>query len=136
MGIEHETVEKMRLTYRQLFKGNDPFMEVFTDKLPHRLFLCPTEGYFLTEEQYLALNKTVKAIGESTFFLSEIEGEPDFSDKSCHWRIHASTSYREYCQLPIYLENIIYSEAGNWGVIISHEEHALFGGGLLYHTII
>lgn len=128
MSLEQETIKRMRSTYVQLFNGNDPFTEVFTDKLPSRLILCPTEGYFLTEEQYLALITTMEIIGESSFFISEVEGEPDVFSNRGHWQINVDTPYEEYCRSPIYVENAIYSEAGNWGLIISHEEHALFGG--------
>lgn len=128
MSLEQETIKRMRSTYGQLFKGNDPFTEVFTDELPNRLILCPTKGYFLTDEQYLALIRTMGTLGESSFFISEVEGEHDVFNNPGHWRINVDTPYEDYCQLPIYLENAIYSEAGNWGLIISHEEHALFGG--------
>jgi hypothetical protein len=128
MSGEENTIEKMRLIYWELFMGNDPFTEVFTNKLPCRIILCPTEGYFLTEAQYLALIRTMNALGESSFFVSEVEGEPDFFNGPGHWQFKAEISYSEYRQLPVYLENAIYSESGNWGLIISHEEHALFGG--------
>ena len=128
MSIDAATIEKMRLTYWELFNSNDPFAEVFTDKLSNRMILCPTDGYFLTEEQYMALLKTMKSLDEVSFFISEVEGESDFFNSPSHWRICVETSYEEYCQLPVCLENAIYSESGLWGLIISHEEHALFGG--------
>lgn len=130
MSVNEKTLEKMRPVYWALFKSNDPFVEVFTNTLPSRIILCPTEGYFLTEAQYLTLIRTMKGLGESSFFVSEIEGEPDFYTSSSHWQVSVEASYDEYCQLPLYLENAIYSMSGNWGIIISHEEHALFGGNV------
>lgn len=131
MSVDKATVEKMGLTYWKMFKGNDPFTEVFTDQLPHRMILCPTEGYFLTEQHFVALLKTMRSLGESSFYLSEVEGEPDFINSSGHWEISADTTYDEYCQLPVYLENVLYSKSGRRGIIISHEENALFGGSSL-----
>lgn len=128
MSVAQETLNRMRSTFDQLFKGHDPFAEVFTEKLPSRLILCPTDGYFLTEEQYQALIRTMEILGESSFFISEVEGEPDVFTNPGHWLITADTSYEAYYQLPIYLEKSLYSEAGHWGIIVSHEEHALFGG--------
>jgi hypothetical protein len=43
-------------------------------------------------------------------------------------KVGIETSYREYEQEDIIIENAIYSSHGNWGIIISHEEHAVLGG--------
>lgn len=48
--------------------------------------------------------------------------------KHKHIKVGIETSYREYEQEDIIIENTIYSSHGNWGIIISHEEHAVLGG--------
>lgn len=45
-------------------------------------------------------------------------------------------SYEDYSQLSLTLENAIYSRDGNWGVLISHEMHALIAGSREFMTAL
>lgn len=119
----------LQKAFQNVFKTNDPFGEMFQNYIGERLILCPIEGYYLTEKQFVALVNTVTALDENKIYVSEVESEECFSTKGCkHWAMPIPTGYDEYFHLPIVLENSIYSVNGKWGILISHEEHAVIGG--------
>ncbi len=121
--VNREEIKKFDKIFKRVFQSKDAFGEMFQEDIKKRIILCPTDGYFLTNEQFFALLKTLKEIGEDKFLLSIIEGR-----NNDNWLIENNTSYDEYSQLPIYLENAIFSTQGEWGLLISHEEYAVFGG--------
>ena len=108
--------------WRQLFRSADPFTVPFDGSI---LFFYTTDGYVLAQEQYEAIKSS--AGNEATFYLSvvEIAGEPLARDATyqCEW-----PSYEEYAALPIYLENALFSPKARWGVLVSHEDHAVMAG--------
>src|SRR5207247_7475531 len=57
----------------------------------------------------------------------ETEWEGDFFDRGRHW-IGRDVPYEVYTALGLTLENALYSPSGQWGVLISHEQHALVAG--------
>ncbi|MCH9608834.1 MAG: hypothetical protein S4CHLAM45_07460 [Chlamydiales bacterium] len=119
--------EYIRNIWKKLFLSNNPFKDVFSSLVKDRLLLYPTHGYHLTEEQYHALVGTIQEMGETAFYISEIEYSGDFLSKGQHW-LCALPNYQEYKQIPLVLENTVYSEIGTFGLIISHEDHGLIGG--------
>lgn len=127
---------KLKMEFQKVFKGIDPFHEVFKDAVVERLIIYPTDGYYLTPEQFEALLISAKIVGDSEVYISEVESQSDCFEASesdrryqCkHWIVENQTELNQYYKLPIVLENAIYSPQGKWGIIISHEEHALLGG--------
>jgi hypothetical protein len=127
---------KLKTEFLKVFKGIDPFHEVFNDAVVERLIIYPTDGYYLTPEQFEALLNAANIVGDSEIYISEVESESDCftageSDRKyqCkHWVVENQIQLNQYYELPIVLENAIYSPQGKWGIIISHEEHALLGG--------
>lgn len=137
--VEKYEVDKLRTAFYKIFKHNDPFRDMFLDGISERIIICPTEGYNLTNEQFIALIESIKAVKDESFYISEIEGENCFNYKkeegyyNCkHWECELDIRLNEYLKLPIAIENAIYSPSGIWGVMISHEEHAVLGGNDLF----
>lgn len=126
---EIEQILILQKVFNKVFKINDPFGEMFQDYVKERLILCPTNGYCLDEDQYKALVETVASMGEAKICISEVESEDCFTSmRPNHWVVSTTTQYDGYIRLPLVLENSIYSLDGKWGILISHEEHAVIGG--------
>lgn len=129
-----ETKKNLECNFQKVFKNKDPFDNCFTENIQTKQLLFPTEGYYLQREQFDALRKAISQIGETNFYISEIEGD-SFSDSPSsdsyeysHLMGESSSTFEDYVNVPIVIENAIYSTYGKWGVIISHEGHAILGG--------
>ena len=129
--------QEMKTRFKDVFNGIDPFKEIFKDSIQEKLILFPTEGYYLSHKQFEALIRAVEFIGENEIYISEIESENDSFASSqsisesyqCkHWIVKDLIDISEYSKILIVVENAIYSSLGNWGLVISHEEHAVLGG--------
>lgn len=126
---EPERTLNMQTAFGKVFKTSDPFGEMFQPDVKEKQILCPTDGYYLSREQFKALQDTLVALGEEKVYLSEVEADECFSNKNCsHWELSVTNSYEEYLELPVILENSLYSLSGTWGILISQEEHAVIGG--------
>ena len=123
-----EQIKKIENLFNSVFLSKDPFGEMFRTEMDERLVLCPTNGYYLSKNQFDALMKVVKFIGEKEMIVSIVENESNSFLDADHWVCKNSINYSQYIQLPLYLENSIYSQVGKWGILISHEEHAVIGG--------
>ncbi len=120
-------IKKVEEIFFRIFKNKDPFGEMFQENIVKRMILCPIDGYYLNKNQYSAILEALKVNGERRFVISIIEG---YNNES--WLVETNTSYNEYLQLPVYLENAIFSTQGDWGLMISHEEYAVLGGDELF----
>ncbi|MGJ0909516.1 hypothetical protein [Clostridium botulinum] len=121
-------IDEFENSFKKIFKNNNPFGEVFQYKIQEGLILCPTEGYFLTKRQFTALLVTLDEIGDKEVIISIVEYDDNYFKDSEHWLINSKIEFNDYINMPIYLENAIYSKNGEWGILISHEEHAVIGG--------
>ncbi|MFD2172159.1 hypothetical protein [Tumebacillus lipolyticus] len=127
-------VKTLEDNFLKVFKNKDPFDNCFTDNIQAKLLLFPTDGYYLQHEHFNVLCQAISQFGEEDFYLSEIEGDC-FSESSTggsyehgHWEGTSSSTFEDYTDIPVVLENAIYSTCGSWGVMISHEGHAVLGG--------
>lgn len=120
--------------FYQIFSNNDPFGKMFVSSISNKILLYPTNGYYLSTKQFSILVQAIQIFGESSFYLSEVEGEAFIEDDLCsvhsnkHLELSINTTYGEYESETIIFENAIYSCKGKWGIIISHEDHAVLGG--------
>ena len=117
----------LRRTWASVFASTDPFTVPFTETIEAYVVFHPTDGYHLTRSQYEVLLAAARDVGDGHFFVSVVEYEPDFISEQDHWRC-SFPSYDDYLRLPLVLENAIYSAQSQWGVLVSHEDHALVGG--------
>lgn len=116
-------------SWRRVFTDNDPFGWPFASWVSAGGVVYPTDGLHLTRTQYEALTSALGTIGETGFFISAVESDGlEFQRRPWgHWWSEQA-SYEEYCALDLTLENALYSRHGRWGVLISHEMHAVVGG--------
>ncbi len=127
-----EKIASLQKVFNLIFKSKDPFNEIFTENIYDNLLLRPTDGYQLTEEQFKALQKAIQETQNQDVFISITEYRDMFSSDSEHWKIDSNLDYDGYTNLGIFLENAIYSSDGTWGILISHENHAVIGGNPLF----
>ncbi|MMZ54642.1 hypothetical protein D1872_164670 [compost metagenome] len=131
-------LDTMQNQFYKVFKNTDPFGELFHDSIEHRLILCPVKQYRLNKDQYHALLQATKAEGDTIFYITETELEDCFSIAEPHfiqprsWQCSLQLSFDDYDDNWFYLENTIYSPNGKWGLMISHEDHAVLGGSKLF----
>ena len=119
----------IRAAWRRVFSTNDAFSWPFRETVEIGRVFYPTDGCHLARGQYSALVDAIQSVGETGFLLSVVESEGlSFLDRDRgHWSCDLPP-YEEYSALDLTLENALYSKGGHWGVLISHEMHALVGG--------
>lgn len=138
-ALFNTSLNRVKESYMRIFTSNNPFEDCFSKEIKKVNLLFPVDGYKLIKKQYDALIFTIRNIYvDEEIFVSEIESEsirdifrPNNDDTKYvlkHWAIDLSTSYDEYIGMDINVENAIYSSKSNWGIIVSHEEHAVIGG--------
>ncbi len=116
-----------------VFDSGDAFGAPFQPRISQVIAFYPTANYRLTEAQYSAVLAGIRCLGEDEFFISHTErarGAFDPRESGEHvddWSCQLPT-YAEYVSTPVFLENALYSASGAWGVLLSHEEHAVLGG--------
>lgn len=109
-------------SFHRVFEHKDPFSSEGVTSLPIRVVLFPTDGYHLTETQFNAMKSAAKAIDETYFYVCETEVE--YLEKANTWLCDSPT-YAEYSSVFVGIENAVFSADSHWGLIISHELHAL-----------
>jgi hypothetical protein len=123
-----DNINRARLAFNQLFSSTSPFEPAGRIELPVRVVLFPTDSYHLDNGQFKALISAIQRKSERSFFISEVESEDPFDPnaqwKRQHWEC-TNPTFDEYASLIIGVDNALYSENGSWGVLISHELHAL-----------
>ncbi len=110
-----------------IFVSDDPFSWPFSADQQARMLFYPTEGYHLSEDQYKAVVTAAREMGDDGFLVSIIEGQGNIAERGGHWWCEFP-SYDQYLELPLVLENAVYSKSRKWGILISHEDHAVVGG--------
>lgn len=118
---------KLKQKWDSIFCSPDPFGIPFYDSLTTFLVFYPTEGYYLSKSQYFAITEAAKQFGDKGFWLSETEWHRGDFFTGQHWWCDFP-SYEDYLRLSLPLENAMYSQCADWGLIISHEDHAIVGG--------
>jgi len=117
----------LREAWNAVFAGRDPFVDSLQQDLKRCGLFFPTDGYHLTDEQFRAVMSAARAVGDSQFVVSEVEYAGDFFRRGRHWLCPVD-EFASYVELPLVLENAVYSPAGKWGLLVSHEQHAIVGG--------
>ncbi len=132
--LQIKQLKDMEVAFSKVFKAKDPFEDAFNNNIKSKLLIFPTTGYYLTQKQYASLTNLLISFEENSFYISEVEGncfsldQDPTSYKHVHWKMNSDCKYDEYLKIPLALENAIYSVNGRWGMIVSHEDHAIFGG--------
>ena len=135
-------IELMMNSFYSIFDNTNPFKPIINRNYKMIVFY-PTKGYFISEKQFKSLINTLQLIGEKTFYISEIEnGKESFNLNNDvekysfkHFIVDVELDINEYFNSQIILENAIYSTKGTWGIIISHEEHAILAADKNFMSI-
>ncbi len=130
--------ENAKKSWDKIFVSTDPFTWPFQDTIEDYLLFYPADGFELTKKQYKATLKAAEKIGDNKFYFSVVEAEEDiFKEKeilntNIHW-LCENPDYKEYLSIvTIPLECGLFSWGGNWGMLISHEDHAVVGGSKVF----
>jgi hypothetical protein len=112
-----------------LFQSVDPFDEPLRPGVEARALLYP-ESYMLEEAEFAAVARAGREVGDTHVIVSITEefGVTAGADAN-HWQLRG-TDYAAYQRLASVgvLENALYSPSGRWGLLMSHEQHAIAGG--------
>jgi hypothetical protein len=126
----HEYIYKV---FTSVFTSNDPFNKPIASSLYCRAILYPI-AYKLETIELQAVALAAQAVGDNGFYLTVTERPNEVEqDRPYHWYIPVE-DLESYYKLssPFVLENTLYSHEGKWGMIISHEQHAVIGGSDLF----
>lgn len=128
-----EIQTELKPAFDKVFVSADPWRPPFTAHASDRLLIWPIGHYMLNKDQFAAVCAAALAVGEHTAWLSVIEGShgDDFGERK-----HAEVSLEDYDQYGVLtwefpfgmMGNALYSPHGHWGVLISIDAFALFGG--------
>ncbi|NMH68003.1 hypothetical protein HF072_04340 [Bacillus sp. RO3] len=134
-----DNMSRLKEVFQSIFQKSDPFGNPFQESLTEKVLIFPTNGYDLHENQFQALMNTIEQVGQGTFCVSESEGDSfnlshDFHSDLApqHWAAGSTMTYEDYQSIPLVVENALYSLQGQWGLQVSHEDHAVLAGDLLF----
>lgn len=126
--------------YYRVFRTLDPFdAALFTSKIERRIILCQTAGFHLTKHQYAALLMTLQELNSEDYFLLSRHDIHAFCEVDlngqvpCHLKCPKNYPHEKYREtgnefdLCLY-SPCLYSQNGNWGIILSDEWSAALGG--------
>jgi len=127
---EYEYRQEVSHVFNSIFQSDDPFDEPMRPTIHPRAILYPV-AYELEPVKLQAVVAAAQVVGDIGFYLSVTE-RPPVSDQNrpYHWFIPLEDPglYYSLNGYQFVLENAIYSPKGRWGMIISHEQHAIVGG--------
>jgi hypothetical protein len=124
-----------------VFGSFDPFGAPFRDSIARRAILWPV-SYFLSDDEFEALSFAANAVGDEGFYEFMSENPPHlcaldgtdvhagsgaFDDPPPHYYACGDLAGYDRHQ-NTYLETVLLSATARWGMIISHEDHAVVGG--------
>lgn len=119
--------------FRAVFQATDPFDAPLTAEMTARGLLYPV-AYLLEPMQFAAVVTAARSVGDECLCLSVTE---QFDGVSGTEAVHYIFDYWEGAEYQSLgevgvLENALYSPSGQWGLLISHEQHAVVGGARMF----
>jgi len=127
----HAWEQEYAAGFRSVFRNVDPFNAPFSDTVESKALLYPV-AYVLDRAEFVAVFQAASAVGDAAICASVVEGRVPVP-RGPHWRLEhwEYDEYRELQDLGV-LENALYSPTGKWGLLVSHEQHALVGGSAVF----
>lgn len=107
----------------RIFAELDAFGSPFADGVVERALLFPVP-IELEPGQIAALRAAARAVGDETIFMEEIESS---RHEERFWELSTDEG-APYVVADPWLDTALFSPAGTWGVLVSHEDHAVLGG--------
>lgn len=120
---------------RQVFINDDPTENPFSDNIPERLIVSPLD--YVETELIDAVITVASNSGEKNCYLTNLgryEGEANHCYMSLA-ELHDENAYLSYARVVdgvnidifCWIDYVIYSDKGTWGIMISHEDFAVIG---------
>jgi hypothetical protein len=127
--LEAEFRSEAKRAFESVFSSSNPFEAPFAAPVESRALLFPMH-YTMEKPLARAIRKAAMQLNEGSFYLSVLERPAaDEQDRAYHWHLGFNELDRyESLAYPFVLENAVYSDRGTWGIMFSHEHHALLGG--------
>ena len=134
--IEPDKLIKAKRAFGRVFRSVDPFDAPFMEEITDRAIFYPT-GYGLDASRLNAVAAAAQVVDSSTAFFSGLEGYDGKNfDRYDHHRILLTCAMRfpdlmkelTSAGWPSLVETALYAADGSWGVLTSHERHAVVGG--------
>ena len=119
--------------FRAVFQSTDPFGAPLTERMTWRGLLYPVP-YLLEPEQFDAVVAAARATGDDRICISvteEFDGLSGARAEHCLFDYWEGAEYQRLGAVGV-LENAIYSPRGQWGLMMSHEQHAVAGGPRIF----
>ncbi len=98
------------------------------------MFVYPTDGFYLTKEQYKAIFKVIKKYQGNSYYISDIEFEESFITEGnpnglgyMH-EVFTDFVYDDYIAQERLFENALYDIDGKWGISIFQDFFAIIFG--------
>lgn len=107
----------------QVFAELDAFGAPFADAVAERALLFPVP-IELEPGQIAALRAAARALGEETIFMEVLRISPQ---EERFWELSTDDGAPYDVDNP-FIDTALFSSAGTWGMIVSHEDHAVLGG--------
>jgi hypothetical protein len=121
---------------KQIFAHEDPWNKPFATNVEIRRLLYPVSTTLRRSNPELldALFSSAKKLGDKGFFLSLITRPPAMEqDRPYHWYYpFTDMSGYESSKYAFAMEQVLYSPTGQWGMMISFEDHALLGSSIQF----
>jgi hypothetical protein len=120
--------ETAAVAWGRVFAGDDFSRNPFVVSLGLVGAFCPVDDGALRADQFHALAKAARAVGDDRFLLSAGTGGRHPPDG--HWECRLP-HYREYAALTRWIgagDVALYSPRGLWGVAVAAQGYALIGG--------
>jgi len=104
--------QNLRAAFDLVFATNDPFDYPFQSAVQASMVFYPTDAYWLTPAQYVAVVGAARDVGHTRFFLSLVEFSGDWVERGDHWSCEFPP-HEAYQRIDMPgLENALYSPAG------------------------
>lgn len=120
---------EMEPAFRRVFAATDPFGQPFETAVQSRALVYPV-SYLLDATEFEALIDAARFVGDDMLGVSITEtNEPLDAPTARHWvlKYWEGSEYRHLGDVGV-LQNAIYSPTGQWGMLLSHEQHGVIGG--------
>ncbi len=134
--VQPEDVIEAQRAFHRIFRSADPFDEPFMEGITDRAIFYPT-GYGLDANRLAAVATAARAVESPMAFFSGLEGYDGTNfEQYDHHRIllvsdmsfPALMKELTNAGWPSLVESALYAVDGSWGVLTSHEQHAVIGG--------
>lgn len=131
---EQEYLQEAEPMLRQLFIHDDPYGAIFAPEVKEKRIMWGTYAEDFDAPLSDGIIKAAIAMGDKGFYhtaiwLSETEARHYYMSfaEFEHWQNISDEDWKQIASFP-WLENVVYSPSGQWGIMFSHEHYALIAG--------